>query len=109
MEACRVRYGNTTSDAQMKQISSRMAEASIKFDLLSVDPKCLVQVKCFLDDTVDLRSSGSFVLYNYARIATIMDKFEAGVKGGDPFTTWLNATQGVYRRNLFTTAPSVYY
>ena len=59
MEACRVRYGNTTSgignsklvpadiiflisDAQMKQISSKMAEASIKFDLLSVDPKCPV-------------------------------------------------------------------
>ena len=67
MEACRVRYANSVpgivtsrvsscrklycaswnlslADAQMKHISFRMAEASIKFDLLSVDPKCQVYI-----------------------------------------------------------------
>ena len=45
--------------------------------------ECL-QVKCCLHESVDLRSRGCFILYNYARIATIMDKFEDGVKKGTP-------------------------
>ncbi|XP_065912434.1 uncharacterized protein [Dysidea avara] len=77
LEACRVRYGATTSDAQLELISCRMAEASIKFDLFSVDPKCQVRLK---NSSQDLRSSGSFVLYNYARIATLMNNFQTATK-----------------------------
>ena len=48
-----------------------------------------MQVKCCLYGNVDLRSSGSFVLYNYARIATIMDKFEDAIRKGETITITL--------------------
>ena len=43
---------------QMKHISSRVAEAAIKFDLLSVDPKCQV---CIVTDNLKLISKSYII------------------------------------------------
>ena len=68
--------------ANFENLVSCMADGTLKFELLAVDPKN--QVKAFQEDVNDVfhKSSGCFVLYNCARITTILKKFEKSVNEG---------------------------
>lgn len=56
-------------DARLKYISSRIAEASIKFDLLSVDPNCQVQL-------FDMDNSQLLIAELFCSIIIIVTIFE---------------------------------
>ena len=83
---------------------SATTEAVVKFELLATDPqskvkhvlRCwcnsaimwlfVVQIKLTLpsqpDSSTDVRSSGSFVLYNYARLTNLLNNFKKACDQG---------------------------
>ena len=74
--------GKPITGSPLEAIVDVMTEAVMKFELLSQEQH--LPVKLYQSDKLreDNKAPGSFVLYNYARICTILNKFEKAVSSG---------------------------
>ncbi|XP_064399960.1 DALR anticodon-binding domain-containing protein 3-like [Halichondria panicea] len=80
-----VKYSDTLKGDQLQLLVNRMTEAVIKFELLSQDPTTYVkidapEVSVSCDD--DVRFDGAFVLYNYARVAALLNRHRLASQHG---------------------------
>ena len=79
---CSLYYHVIFLDAGFMRLVSRMTDGMLKFELLASDPKVQVKLSQEEDDDVYHKSSGCFVLYNCARITTLLINFEKSVAKG---------------------------
>jgi hypothetical protein len=79
-----VKYGVKGHDPEVQSVVSRMAGAVVKFELLSTDPQSKIKLTVPTQSTsgTDVRFDGSFVLYNYARLANLLNNFDKACKLG---------------------------
>ena len=68
--------------AQFEDMVLAMTDGALKFELLSADVVIPVKLSLGEADGMYHKSSGCFVLYNYARIATLLINFEKSVTKG---------------------------
>lgn len=80
-----VKYGDMASD-QSQEMARKVAEAVIKFELLSSDTHSKIKVQVVEGESSvcgrERSFTGAFVLYNYARMATIMDRYKQLLQRG---------------------------
>lgn len=85
-----IKYGERAKSPQLQELAQRMTEAVVKFELLSNDPKSTVKAELpassqsdvVTDANLDVRFSGTFVLYNYARLGTLFIHFSQACQQG---------------------------
>eukprot|EP00731_Ephydatia_muelleri_P002141 Em0001g2141a len=69
-----------------QDVATKMADAVMKFEMLSADLNCPVKIELTSSSsTVDsgTRLDGSFVMYNYARMATLLAQYQRNIEGGE--------------------------
>lgn len=73
-----------------------MADAVIRFELLATDLNSPVNLS-FRDpaDGSQCKTTGSFVLYNYARMCTVLANFDKSVAVGEYMCTCVNCKKVV--------------
>jgi len=72
---------NMDDQSIVQRITHTVANASMKYSLLSVSPR--VPINFDIDQAVDpTGNSAAFILYSAARISSILAKFDIGVKNG---------------------------
>jgi arginyl-tRNA synthetase len=79
-EPFRIKYdAKTLSEVGVRDLVSATTEAVVKFELLSTDPQSKIKLTVPAGEgsqSSDVRFAGSFVLYNFARLANLVRNFE---------------------------------
>lgn len=89
------------ADSPLAHTASTVTDAVIRFELLATELNS--PVKLSLGDAVDgsqCKAPGSFVLYNYARMCTVLANFDKAVAAGKYKVSAWASTEGRPRRLL---------
>ncbi|XP_065846681.1 DALR anticodon-binding domain-containing protein 3-like isoform X2 [Oscarella lobularis] len=81
-EASATKYGESTENVSAKNIIRTLTSATIKYDFISKSIEAPVKVRLDSEKRTDTSAdrAGAFIVYNYARLCTLLENFSTAVK-----------------------------